>query len=181
MLRSPELHPAAMARAGLCVGCGSCAERMRWDENGFLKPVVATPPATFAQQCPFSSQAPNEDAIAEDRFPTAPVADRRIGRFEAAYVGHASDDPFRRNGSSGGLTSWVAAELLRTGLVDGVAHVAPTDPATGQLFAYRISRSLDDLSEGAKSRYYPVELSQVLAEIRATPGRYAVVGVPCFI
>ena len=154
---------------------------MRWDKNGFLKPVGGAPPATFAQQCPFSPAAPNEDEIADSRFPDAPTADTRIGRFEAAYVGHAVEDPFRRNGSSGGLTNWVAAELLRTGAVDGIAHVAPTDPATGSHFAYRISRSFDELSSGAKSRYYPVELSQVLREIRTTPGRYAVVGIPCFI
>src|SRR5437868_13903778 len=181
MRHSPDLHPAGMARAGLCIGCGSCAERMRWDKNGFLKPAVGAPPVTFSQQCPFSPAAPNEDEIAASRFPDAPTADPRIGRFEAAYVGHAVEDPFRRNGSSGGLTNWVAAELLRTAVVDGIAHVAPTDPATGSYFAYRISRSLEELSEGAKSRYYPVELSQVLREIRATPGRYAVVGVPCFI
>jgi coenzyme F420-reducing hydrogenase beta subunit len=170
-----------MARAGLCVGCGSCAERMRWDKNGFLKPVVAGAPATFAQQCPFSPTAPNEDEIAASRFPEVAAADPRIGRFESAYVGYAVEDPFRRNGSSGGLTSWVAAELLRSGAVDGIAHVAPTDPATGRHFAYRISRSLDELGSGAKSRYYPVDLSQVLSEIRAIRGRYAVVGIPCFI
>jgi coenzyme F420-reducing hydrogenase beta subunit len=171
-----------MARAGLCVGCGGCAERMRWDRDGFLKPERSPVRlASFAEACPFSPAAPNEDAIALQRFPAAAKADQRIGRFEAAYVGYAAEDPFRRNGSSGGLTSWVAAELLRTGLVDGVAHVAPTDPGTGRLFAYGISRSLDELGRGAKSRYYPVELSQVLAEIRATPGRYAVVGIPCFI
>lgn len=181
MLRSPELRPRDMARAGLCVGCGGCAERMAWDRDGFMKPVAGHTPPNFAQQCPFSPEAPNEDEIAAERFPAAPVSDRRIGRFEAAYVGHAKEDPFRAGGSSGGLTSWVAAELLRTGAVDGVAHVAPTDPASGRLFDYRISRSLEELSAGAKSRYYPVELSQVLREIRATPGRYAVVGVPCFI
>ena len=181
MRRSPELHPSGMARAGLCVGCGSCAERMHWDKNGFLKPDSGAVPASFARQCPFSPAAANEDEIAAERFAAAPAFDGRIGRFGAAYVGHAVENPFRRHGSSGGLTSWVAAELLRTGAVDGVAHVAPTDPATGQYFAYRISRSLDELSAGAKSRYYPVELSQVLREIRETPGRYAVVGIPCFI
>lgn len=170
-----------MAQSGLCVGCGSCAERMGWDRDGFLKPVAAATPSSFAQQCPFSPAAPNEDQIAAARFPAAPVSDKWIGRFEAAYVGHAAEDPFRRNGSSGGLTSWVAAELLRTGAVDSVAHVAPTDPATGRHFAYRISRTVDELGSGAKSRYYPVDLSQVLREIRATPGRYAIVGVPCFI
>jgi coenzyme F420-reducing hydrogenase beta subunit len=135
----------------------------------------------FAHTCPFSPAAPNEDLLASERFPDAIEADRRIGRFEAAYVGHAAENPFRRNGSSGGLTSWVAAELLLSGAVDGIAHVAPADPATGRHFAYRISRSLDDLSRGAKSRYYPVELSQILREIRESAGRYAIVGVPCFI
>jgi coenzyme F420-reducing hydrogenase beta subunit len=171
-----------MARSGLCVGCGACAERMRWDRNGFLKPESSSvPEPLFAQQCPFSPEAVNEDAIAAQRFPSAPLNDNRIGRFEAAYVGYAAENEFRPNGSSGGLTSWVAAELLRTRLVNGIAHVVPTDPATGQHFAYRISRTLDELNAGAKSRYYPVELSQVLREIRAVPGRYAIVGVPCFI
>ena len=160
---------------------------MQWDRDGFMKPQGArqwreTPSEDFSRQCPFSPAAANEDEIAADRFPAALHADPRIGRFEAAFVGHAREDPFRRNGSSGGLTSWVAAELLQTGAVDGVAHVAPADPAKhGRFFAYRISRTLAELGEGAKSRYYPVELSAVLREIRDTPGRYAVIGVPCFI
>ena len=181
------VSPGEIVRSGLCVGCGSCASAMRWDRDGFLKPdrastLAEAPSERFSDQCPFSPAAANEDEIAAERFPAAHAADPRIGRFEAAYVGHAIEDPFRSNGSSGGLTSWVAAELLRTGAVDGVAHVAPADPARdGRLFAYRISRSLDALSQGAKSRYYPVELSSVLREIRDTPGRYAVIGVPCFI
>jgi coenzyme F420-reducing hydrogenase beta subunit len=178
-----RISRAEIVGSGLCIGCGSCAAQMRWDRDGFLKPDGRTePPQQFAHRCPFSPAAPNEDEIAADRFAAAANADPRIGRFEAAYVGHALEDPFRRNGSSGGLTSWVAAEILRTGAVDGVAHVAPADPHKDErFFAYRISRSLDELGAGAKSRYYPVELSSVLREIRDVPGRYAVVGVPCFI
>jgi coenzyme F420-reducing hydrogenase beta subunit len=177
-----QFTPREMAREGLCIGCGSCAELMRWDKSGFLKPEPATRvPESFSRQCPFSPLAPNEDEIAAERFGQAPVADSRIGRFEAAYVGHVSELGFRRNASSGGLTSWVAAELLCTGAIDGVAHVAPTDPATGRHFAYRISRSVDELNGGAKSRYYPVDLSQVLGQLRRQPGRYAIIGVPCFI
>src|SRR5690348_7158197 len=193
MRHFPESHAAGADRlvspreivsSGLCVGCGSCGAAMRWDRDGFLKPVSPDdlPSDQLSRQCPFSPAAPNEDEIASERFASAAATDPRIGRFEAAYVGHAVEDPFRRNGSSGGLTSWVAAELLRSGAVDGVAHVAPADPQTdGRFFAYRISRSLDELSTGAKSRYYPVELSPVLREIREAPGRYAVIGVPCFI
>jgi coenzyme F420-reducing hydrogenase beta subunit len=184
----PLVSPGEMVSSGLCIGCGACgAARMDFDRDGFLKPResaewLATPTENFSTQCPFSPAAPNEDAIAGERFAAAPQSDSRIGRFEAAYVGHAGQDPFRPLGSSGGLTSWVAAELLQRGMVDAVAHVAPADPqATGRLFEYRISRSLGELHGGAKSRYYPVELSKVLAEIGQRPGRYAVVGIPCFI
>ena len=175
--------PREIVAAGLCVGCGACGAKMHWDSHGFLKPSTDKAATdAFAHVCPFSPAAADEDTIAAERFAAAPASDSRIGRFEAAYVGYAVETPFRPNGSSGGLTSWVAAELLRTGAVDAVAHVAPTDPnTTGRFFDYRISRSLDDLRSGAKSRYYPVDLSRVLHEIRAEPGRYAIVGVPCFI
>lgn len=160
---------------------------MRWDRDGFLKPSgppewASTPSELFSQQCPFSPAASNEDMIAIDRFPDARRADARIGRFQAAYVGHAGENPFRTEGSSGGLTNWVAAELLRTGMVDAVAHVAPSAvDEENAFFRYRISRTLGALKRGAKSRYYPIELSEALAEIRATPGRYAIIGLPCFI
>ncbi|MBV9882228.1 MAG: Coenzyme F420 hydrogenase/dehydrogenase, beta subunit C-terminal domain, partial [Sphingomonadaceae bacterium] len=181
-MSSPER--AQIVAAGLCIGCGACAVpgAMTWDRNGHLKPRgdAAPPGAGFARICPFSSAAENEDALAARLFAGAAERDRRIGRFEAAYVGHA-EPAFRAAGSSGGMVSWVAAALLEQGLVDGVAHVAPTDPESGRFFAYRISRDVAQLRRGAKSRYYPVELSEVLAEIRQVPGRYAVAGVPCFI
>jgi coenzyme F420-reducing hydrogenase beta subunit len=68
-------------------------------------------------------------------------------------------------------------------LVDGVAHVSPQERVDGEgrLFAYGISRSEEELRAGAKSRYYPVELSSILHEIETVPGRYAIVGIPCFI
>lgn len=175
--------------AGLCIGCGGCAgaSGMRWDHDGHRKPAgsrgwLSAPDPRLSRTCPFSPAARDEDAIAAARFPVAPHRDDRIGRFEAAYVGHAAAGDFRAGGSSGGMTTWVAAELLRTGAVDGVAHVAPAAPAAGdRLFAYRIARSAEALRQGAKSRYYPIDLAEVLAEIRAVPGRYAIVGVPCFI
>jgi len=161
---------------------------MGWDRYGQLKPTGAARwrrarDPKLARACPFSPHARDEDAIAADLFPAAPHIDARIGRYQAAYVGHAEEEDFRANGSSGGMVSWVAAELMRRGLVDGVSHVAPRarDDGDGRLFGYRIARSLEELRQGAKSRYYPVELSGVLDEIRRVPGRYAVIGVPCFI
>ena len=182
------LAPRDVAGAGLCIGCGACASaggRMAWDRHGQLKPSgqwADRPDAAFGRLCPFSPGARDEDAIAANRFPVAPDRDARIGSFEQCFVGHAAEGDFRAQGSSGGMVSWMAAELLREGLVDGVAHVAPADPQRdGRFFAYRIARSEAELREGARSRYYPVEMSGVLREMRAVPGRYAVVGVPCFI
>ena len=159
---------------------------MAWDAFGQRQPRgpgTAEPSVAFARTCPFSPHAANEDTIAAARYPQAPLADGRVGRFEAAYVGHVEEGTFRAGGSSGGMVSWVAAELLASGAVDGVAHVIPTlpDASGAPFFRYRISRTLEDVREGAQSRYYPVDLAAVLAEIRAAPGRYAVVGVPCFI
>ena len=160
---------------------------MRWDRFGQLKPDG---PAAWLEKetvrhaaiCPFSPHARDEDQLAAALYPDAPTIDPRVGRFAAAYVGHVEEEGFRPLGSSGGMVSWVAAELLRRGLVDGVAHVAEADPEReGRYFGYRIARSEDAVRAGAKSRYYPIELSAVLDEIRARPGRYAVVGIPCFI
>ena len=176
------LAPRDIVRAGLCIGCGACGP-VAMDRYGQYRAAgdrthLRRQTDAFARTCPFSPSADDEDAIARRLFPAADSIDPRVGRFEAAYVGHVAEDGFRAAGSSGGMVTWVAAELLRTGAVDGVAHVAP---AADPRFAYRISRSEAELRAGAKSRYYPVELSAVLDEVRTTPGRYAVVGVPCFI
>lgn len=195
---APPLKPCAprdIVGAGLCIGCGSCAgqagpatARMREDAYGFLKPDgprdwYAGRTEGFARTCPFSPSARDEDQIAAARFPFAPHVDGRVGRYESAWVGHVEEEGFRLDGSSGGLVTWTAAELMRRGLVDAVAHVAPVaSPGEGEgFFRYRISRSQAELRAGSKSRYHPIELSGVIEEIRRTPGRYAVVGVPCFI
>jgi coenzyme F420-reducing hydrogenase beta subunit len=185
------LSPADVVASGLCIGCGACASAradasMEWDRDGFLKPHgpahwLSGRTSALARTCPFSPAAPDEDAIAFREYPAAPNADGQIGRFDAAYVGHVAEGEYRAEGSSGGLVTWVAAQLLESGAVDGVAHVVPSDPASGKLFRYRISRTVAELRQGAKSRYYPVDLAAVLREIRGTPGRYAVVGIPCFI
>ncbi|MFU0505215.1 Coenzyme F420 hydrogenase/dehydrogenase, beta subunit C-terminal domain [Pseudaminobacter sp. NGMCC 1.201702] len=190
-----RVSPRDIVRSGLCIGCGSCVAqadrpdvRMELDRYGQFKPhgpaewMRERTPA-FSRTCPFSPLSRNEYELAAGRFPAASHRDGLTGRFEAAYVGHAREQDFRASGSSGGMVSWVAAELLRTGLVDSIAHVvasAGSDPDR-RFFRYQVSRSEEEVKRGAKSRYYPVELSGVIEAIRATPGRYAVVGIPCFI
>jgi coenzyme F420-reducing hydrogenase beta subunit len=65
--------------------------------------------------------------------------------------------------------------------VDRVVHVVEAQGPEERLFRYTISDDQSEIRSGAKSRYYPVELSQVLRRIRAEPGRYAVIGIPCMV
>ncbi|WP_347156520.1 Coenzyme F420 hydrogenase/dehydrogenase, beta subunit C-terminal domain [Pontibacter chitinilyticus] len=189
------ISPRDIVRSGLCIGCGSCvaqantpAAQMEFDAFGQLKPGSGSEwyrqsSEEFTRTCPFSPAAKNEDHLAAELFPVAPHRDAAIGSFQSAYVGHVAEEDFRTQGSSGGMVTWVATELFRKGMIDGVAHVVATeDPQQdGRFFKYRIARSETEIRAGAKSRYYPIELSEILKMIREVPGRYAVVGIPCFI
>jgi coenzyme F420-reducing hydrogenase beta subunit len=187
--------PRDIVCSGLCIGCGSCVAQanspdlhMKFDVYGQLTPAgpaerLRRSSESFTRTCPFSPAACNEDQLAAGLFPAAGYQDALIGRFLTAYVGYVAEEDFRMQGSSGGMVSWVAAELLRKGLVDGVAHVVATeDPQKdGRFFRYRIARTEAEVRAGAKSRYYPIDLSAILNTIRAVPGRYAVIGIPCFV
>jgi coenzyme F420 hydrogenase subunit beta len=130
--------------------------------------------------CPFSGEGTDEDAIAAERFATAPERDSRIGSWSRIWVGHVAEDGYRERGAAGGMGGWFLTELLRRDLVDAVIHVAATTDGD-RLFRYRISRTADEVAGGSRSAYYPIELSEVLQTVRETPGRYALVGIPCFI
>jgi coenzyme F420-reducing hydrogenase beta subunit len=161
---------------------------MQFDRYGQLKPAGTGPwftehKAEISTTCPFATGSADETVIAAELFPSAPDLDQHLGRFETCYIGYTAEDDFRSRGSSGGMVTWVAAELFRQGLVDGIAHVAAVaEPQkAGRFFEYRISRTLQQIRDGAGSRYYPIEMSGILSEIKDVPGRYAVVGIPCFI
>lgn len=181
---------APLLKNGCCIGCGACAFRapqairMERNADGMMAPVITDPGALAqmpGQVCPFSAEAPDEDAHANALFPDAPHQDIRIGRFRSAWAGHVADPAFRANSSSGGITSWILAEAMRLGHIEAVVHVHATPPETGGLFRYAISRSVDEIEKGAKTRYYSVSFDQALREVVASGLRFALVGVPCYI
>ena len=176
---------------GFCVGCGACAAlegsplEMKLGSDGRFRPSLRPDgegafEARFEEVCPFAARI-NEDDIARARLDgDGTQADERLGTFRQLVAGHVEVGPYREAGSSGGMTTWFIAKLLEDDLVDAVLHVQP-QPDDSRLFAYAISQATTDVVERAKTRYYPVEMSEVLTHVRETPGRYAVVGLPCFI
>jgi coenzyme F420 hydrogenase subunit beta len=108
--------------------------------------------------------------------------DKLIGYYKNLYAGHVLEGEFRKNGSSGGMTTWVIKELFEKGLINGVIHVKESkNKDKGILFEYGISTSLEEIIQGAKTRYYPVEFSKAIKFVRENPGKYAIVGIPSFI
>lgn len=178
-----------------CIGCGVCASvsnssiQMKLDDYGRFKPSIVSSDQSFStntsvqQVCPFSDQSDNEDEIGQKLFGQACKYDETIGYYLDTYAGYVSEGGFRDRGSSGGIGSWITAKLLSEDLIDGVVHVHQNHPTKEdkRLFRYHLSLSVADVRNGSKSRYYPVEMSEVIEMIRDRPGRYAVVGIPCFI
>lgn len=180
---------------GYCIGCGACASlegstvRMAVTSLGTLQATLAEIPlapslaSRAATVCPFSDSALDEDQLAKGLFGSVNAHDSSLGYYLSTYAAYVREDGFRASGSSGGLGSWLQCELLRLGFVDHVLNVGSRQPDANdaRLFAYQVASSEAEARMGAKSKYYPIELSQVLDVVRRQPGRYALVGLPCFI
>ena len=176
----------------MCVGCGACVfarpdlysiemnQAGNWQAR--RRAEAADVDGTLSRLCPMSGISRNETEIAGRLYPDLP-ADPQIGRYGSTFAAHVAEGEFRSRGGSGGLVSWILAELFRRGEIDAVLHVKPVDPAGngGLMFRYAISESVPEMMEGAKSRYYPIEMSGVLSRLNDTSKRYALVGLPCFI
>lgn len=108
--------------------------------------------------------------------------DKRIGYYKSLYAGHVSEGDYRENASSGGVGTWIFKELFEKDLIDGVIHVKENlDGSSPILFQYDISRTIEEIKAGAKTKYYPVEFSKVIQTVKEIPGRYAIIGIPSFI
>lgn len=181
-------------KGGYCIGCGVCASfenspfEVTLDEYGKFQAnnlqnhpdLVNFPVSTI---CPFSETSKNEDQIAKNLFAENCQYDNQIGYYSETYAGFVSEGTFREKGSSGGMGTWILTQLFEHNLIDHVIHVKENSygEVDNLLFSFDVSSSLDEIQKGAKSRYYPVEMSQVIKKIRNIEGRYAIVGVPCFI
>lgn len=173
--------------SGLCVGCGGCAfasgGKMRLDGHGFYKPDLEDDAAPSDATCPLLVPEMDEDELADKFLPVTAARDHKLGKYDEVFAAHAEEGSFRRDGSSGGLGSWIAIELLRKGMIDGVIHARPAarDAAEDPFFRYGISRSVEEITQASHSHYHVVEVSNVLAEVKATAGRYLFIGIPCMV
>jgi coenzyme F420 hydrogenase subunit beta len=179
------------SKDSVCCGCGVCAGicprgnlAMVMDEHGQYRPTskgnCPSDCSLCLRVCPFALTQVDETQLAQDTFSDVPELSWRdeTGFYGLCLIGHVAEGDFRARGASGGAASWLLQELLAANLVDAVACVRPTGVA-GRLYEFCVLRNPEEVATTGSSAYYPVELSDVLREIRAKDGRYAIIGLPC--
>lgn len=188
VLASPDAD-AVGGTTTYCVGCGTCAYldpafHIIRNLDGCNQATLRGEPEDWERvrnACPFASTI-NEDDLGRELFGEQGGVqhDPYLGWFLNTHVGYVQADGWRSRGSSGGFVSWIAATMLQEGMVDAVIH-AKDGPDPDHMYTYQISHTVDELKTGAKSKYYPVEMSEVLTYVREHEGRYLFIGIPCFV
>ena len=175
-----KLTPEAVARAGLCTGCGLCESalgpervEMQMSPDGFLRPrtkveLTETEVSQFERLCP---------GVLLEHLDPSYTYDVIWGPIETVRVGYAKDPEVRFKGSSGGALSAILLYLLETGEVDFVVQTAAAaDPLRNTSFA---ATSRAEVIAAAGSRYSPSSPLSQIHEFLEMPGRFAFVGKPC--
>ena len=175
---------------GLCMQCGTCggvcpegAVKLIWDLRVGYRVSVDEERCTDCGRCHDACPGPGLDFGPEAwwraRNEGAANVDY-LGPWRRLWFGWASDPAVRHAGASGGVATALMQAALENGLVDGV--VAARVSASNALEAESvICRSPADVTACRGSKYNVVVVNTVLREILATPGRYALVGLPCHI
>ncbi|OHX67018.1 Coenzyme F420 hydrogenase/dehydrogenase, beta subunit C-terminal domain [Flammeovirga pacifica] len=171
-----------------CVGCGACSVvnnklSMIFDNEGKYIPadinnLEGAELEKLDLVCPFSSKTKNETVLSEELFRNNKHFDSDLGHYEALFASSVNEKEYRIKGSSGGIGTWILAELKSKNLIDGVIHIKESNKEN-KLFEYGLSSSLDEISKGASSRYYPVEISDILNSIRDKQGTFVITAIPC--
>lgn len=182
---------STIVKKDLCSGCGLCAAMcpdhmlvMQFNRFGEYNPTrnkeCEKDCGLCLKVCPFADGNDNEDSLGTTMYGGIPGICHRseTGYYLTCFVGFAPET--RERGSSGGMATWLLSTLLKKGIVDHVITVIPNEDP-GLLYKFSILDDPESVLASAGSAYYPVELSGILQEVKNKPGKYAIIGLPCFI
>ena len=179
-----------VVKQNLCTGCGTCAAicpigslAMRLNECGEFVPVLCdecNDCDLCISVCPQLSH--NPDNVDVQHIISTTSSDVLGYSHELkTWAGYAVDSSRRLHSASGGMLTLVLQHLLDSQQIDAAIVVGPRNSKTGPLFQAKLVRTPEELDACAGSKYYPVELSKVLHELKSTKERVAIVGLPCHV
>lgn len=183
-----KLNISKTVHAGLCMGCGVCQDMCPKNcihiEHGRINNPEVDGKACI--ECGKCLKACAGIGINIDERAKALYTDERtsvnvyLGRYIYCYKGYSTNHNIRYHSASGGCLSQFLIWLLEKGEIDGAVVTKFRDdaPMTPQPF---IARSKAEILSGRSSKYCVVSMEGIITEIKQTPGRYVVVGLPCHI
>jgi len=173
---------------GYCVGCGNCAfltkGKMKINEYGEYIPDIELKnnyKDEIDRSCPSLHPEINEYEISNKLYSKNCSYNNQLGYYNQLYAAHVLEGDYRKNGSSGGMGTWILHELLKQKLIDGVILVAKKEKRQDEepFFEYKISKNFDEIKNASKSKYHVVEFSKILNLIQNKNEKYAFIGIPC--
>lgn len=177
---------AKIVSGGLCHRCGSCIGicptgvlGLDGEEYPTVKNLAA---CTDCDLCVKVCPGDEFDIVEAYRqqFQSEVDLTSTHGNFLEASLSYATDPQIREHSTSGGLVTALLLSLMKRGEIDG-AVVIVSDPEQIWKGKPIVARSEGEIRAAMKSKYAICPTNSVFAEIRAVPGRYALVGLPCQI
>lgn len=175
-------------RNGLCMGCGVCQDicpkQCITIQHGRTNyPVVDDGICIECGKCikVCSGLGVNINERAKLLYGNEDTTDNAyLGCYVACYKGYSTNYEIRYHSAAGGCLSQFLVWLLEKKFIDGavVTRFKKEAPMKPEPF---IAHTKADILSGKSSKYCVVSLDGILTEIKQTPGRYVIVGLPCHI
>ena len=163
--------------SGMCIGCGACemadgSVRVSLNPRSLIYEPQGAGSQAAADVCP--AVAVDYAGLQEYLFPGATAGP--YGVVRSVHLAQSTDLDRNMKASSGGLIKEVLRSLLSSGDIDGVIAL---DHVEGIEFAARLVTDPDDVDNLPGSIYHNLSQAPALRLLRDTPGRLAVVAIPC--
>ena len=168
---------SGVIESGMCIGCGACemadaSVKVSLNPKRLIYEPETPGSVAAASVCP--AVAVDYAGLHDYLFPGAEVGP--FGVVRSVYLAQSTDLDRNTKASSGGLIKEVLRSLLSSGEIDGVIAL---DHAEGIDFAARLVTDVDDVDSLPGSIYHNLLQTPALTLLRDTPGRLAIVAIPC--
>jgi len=163
--------------SGMCIGCGACemadsTVKVSLNPSRLIYEPETAGSELAASVCPAVSV--DYAGLQEYLFPGATVGP--FGVVRSVHLSQSTTSARNIAASSGGLIKELLRHLLSSNQIDAVVAL---DHVDGIEFASRLVTTAEDIDTLPGSIYHNLKQTSALHLLRDTPGRLAIVAIPC--